>query len=94
MVKLRDIEKNKEVLKRLVKSEEEKFPDLEKMREERNAEEARVRKEKMKAEQKEKEIQEMQWKEEKMKWVTAVDDYNDEENMKSNKEYNEEEDFL
>jgi len=91
---VREVEKNKEVLKRLVKTQEEKFPDLEKMREERNAAEAKARKEKLKQEQKEKELLDLKYKEEKQKWIGAMEEYNDDDKMISNKDYNLEEDFL
>lgn len=86
--------KDKDVLKRISKTQEEKFPDLEKMREERNAKEARERKEKLKMLQKEKEAQELVYKEERMKWVNAMDEYNDDDRMMSNKDIDPEEDFL
>lgn len=86
--------KDKDVLKRLVKTQIEKFPDLQKLKEERDAKEIRDRKEKMKQEQKEKELQALKFKEEKMKWVEAMDEFNDDERMVSNKDVDPDEDFL
>ena len=60
VVKVRDIEKDKDVLKRITKTQDEKFPDLEAMRLERNARENKIKKEKMKAEAKEKDLRDME----------------------------------
>lgn len=94
MIKVREVAKDKDVLKRISKTQEEKFPDLEQMREERNAKEAKERKEKLKLLQKEKEIEEMKYKEEKMKWHNAIDEYNDDEQMVSNKDVDPDEPFF
>lgn len=94
VVKVREVAKDKDVLKRISKTQEEKFPNLELMREERNAKEARERREKMKVMQKEKEAQELVHKEEKMKWVNAMEEYHDDDKMISNKDIDPEEDFL
>jgi hypothetical protein len=64
------------------------------MKAERDLKEIQVRKEKAKIEQKEKDLQALIYKEEKMKWINAVDDFNDEERMVSNKDVDPEDDFL
>jgi helix-turn-helix protein len=93
-VKVNHVVKDKEVLKRLVKTQVEKFPDLDKMRAERDLKEIQERKEKSKLEQKEKEVLALQYKEEKMKWVNALDDFNDDDRMISNKDVDDEDDFM
>ena len=66
------------------------------MRLERNARENQIKKEKMKAEAKERDIKDMEYKEKKAQWTNALDEYNDYDKMKTNTDpdYNVEEDFL
>jgi hypothetical protein len=96
VVKMKEIEKQKEVLKAIVKTQEEKFPDLEQMRLQRNAQEAKERKELQKKLEKEKAEIDEKKKEEEMKWKNSVNQYNDYDNMKGNKDadFNPEDDFL
>lgn len=94
VIKIQDVAKDKDVLKRLVKTQEEKYPNLEDMRAKRDAEEARLKKEHMKQLQKEKEAQEAIYRAEKLKWNDSINHFNDDEKMMSNKDVNPDDDFM
>lgn len=98
VIKVKNVERGKDIVKALYKSKEEKFPDLRKLRQEKENKMMREQKVKNRLEKAAQNEVESERRAEAKKWEDARDDFDDEDNMVSNKdqagEWDDEDDFM
>lgn len=92
--KWKNVPKDKDIIKKLYKTKKEEYPDLAKLKQEREREVIEQNKKKARLEAEAKNKQEAEWKAEKQKWNDAVYDFMDSGEMTSNQDNVDFDDFM
>lgn len=92
--KWKNVPKEKEIVKKLYKTKKEEFPDLAKLRQAKELEIIKKNKEIARIQREADAQQQEEWQAEKNKWDEAVYDFMDEEQMTSNTEGTDFDDFM